>query len=61
MTENTLNNEQNELLSNDIGVMRLEVTRQIYSQNSFLPAAADIYKIALYLRERAAHSREWPS
>lgn len=35
MTENALDDEQNELLSNDIGAMGPEVTRPIYSQNSF--------------------------
>ena len=58
MTENALDDEQNELLSNDTGAVEPEVTRPIYSQNSFLLAAVDIYKTAFYLRERAAHSRE---
>ena len=35
MTENMLDNEQNELLSNDIGATELEATGPIYSQTPF--------------------------
>ena len=42
MTGGALDGEQNELLSNNIVAMGPGVTRPIYSQNSFLPAAVGI-------------------